>query len=103
MPRQKKQRRARTSRWDAAHYLDTPEAAAAYLAAALHENDPTVISAALGDIARARGMSTVARKSGLGRESLYKTLSIDGNPEFATILRVVRALGLELKAAPAQR
>jgi probable addiction module antidote protein len=71
---------------------------AAYLEAALEDGDPTLIAAALGDIARAQGMSQIARKTGLGRESLYKALSPDGNPEFSTVLKVVRALGLRLHA-----
>ncbi len=68
---------------------------AAYLEAAIEDGDPVVISAAIGDIARAKGMSQIARETGLGRESLYKALSPGGNPEFATILKVVRALGLK--------
>ena len=67
--------------------------------AALDEGDPSLIAAVLGDIARAKGMTAIARKAGLGRESLYKALSTEGNPEFATILKVVRALGLKLHAA----
>lgn len=66
---------------------------AAYLEAALKEGDPTLVAAALGDIARAKGMSQVARSAGLGRESLYKALSLAGNPEFATILRAVTTFG----------
>jgi probable addiction module antidote protein len=73
---------------------------AAYLEAALEEGDPTLVAAALGDIARAKGMTQVARDAGLGRESLYKALSPAGNPEFATILKVVAALGLQLHATP---
>jgi len=71
----------------------------AYLEAALDEDDAAVVAAALGDIARARGMTHVARDAGLGRESLYKALSSGGNPEFATVLKVVRALGLRLHVA----
>ena len=71
---------------------------AAYLEAALEDGDPRVVVHALGNIARARGMSQIARDTGLGRESLYKALSPDGNPEFATVLRVVQALGLKLHA-----
>ncbi|MCJ7796904.1 MAG: putative addiction module antidote protein [Thermoleophilia bacterium] len=71
----------------------------AYLEAALEENDASLVAAALGDIARAKGMTQVARETGLGRESLYKALSAEGNPEFATVLKVVRALGLRLHAA----
>ncbi len=68
---------------------------------ALEDGDPAVVAAALGDIARAKGMTQVARDAGLGRESLYKALSPAGNPEFATILKVVAALGLQLHATPA--
>jgi probable addiction module antidote protein len=73
----------------------------AYLEAALDEGDPALIAAALGDIARAKGMTQIARETGLGRESLYKALSPEGNPEFATIMKVVSALGMKLHAAPA--
>lgn len=87
-----------THRWDAADYLDTEEDMVAYLEAALEEGDTAVVVAALGDIARAKGMTEVAREAGLGRESLYKALSPDGNPAFDTVLKVVRALGLKLRA-----
>ena len=90
--------KTRTKKWDAAEHLKTDEDMAAYLEAALEENDPALIAAALGDIARAKGMSDVARETGLGRESLYKALSADGNPEFSTVLKVVKALGLRLHA-----
>lgn len=71
---------------------------AAYLEAALEENDHKLVAVALGDIAKAKGMTQVAKKAGLGRESLYKALSPDGNPEFSTVLKVVSALGLRLHA-----
>ena len=90
-----------TTPWDPAEHLNTEEDMAAYLEAALEEGDSNLIAAALGDIARAKGMSQVARESGLGRESLYKALSPAGNPEFATILKVVAALGLQLHVSPA--
>ena len=90
-----------TTPWDPADHLRTDEDMAAYLEAALEEGDPTLVAAALGDIARAKGMTQVAREAGLGRESLYKALSPSGNPEFATILKVVAALGLQLHASPA--
>jgi probable addiction module antidote protein len=85
-----------TQPWDAAEHLETEEDMVAYLDAALEDGDPAVIVAVVGDIARAKGMSQIAREAGLGRESLYKALSPSGNPEFATILKVVRALGLKL-------
>jgi probable addiction module antidote protein len=91
-----------TTAWDPAEHLETEADMAAYLEAALEESDPALIAAALGDIARAKGMTQVAREAGLGRESLYKALSPDGNPEFATIMKVVSALGLQLHAAPAR-
>ena len=94
-------KRPATRIWDPARHLTTDVDAVAYLEAALEDGDAAVIAAALGDVARARGMSEVARKARLGRESLYKALSPGGNPEFATILRVVRALGLRLRAARA--
>ena len=73
---------------------------AAYLEAALDDGDVSLIAAALGDIARVKGITRIARETGLGRESLYKALSPEGNPELGTILKVVRALGLRLHAAP---
>jgi probable addiction module antidote protein len=91
--------KTRTRPWDAAEHLGTEEDMAAYLEAALQEGDPTLVAAALGDIARAKGITQIARETGLGRESLYKALSPEGNPEFATVLKVVRALGLRLHAA----
>jgi probable addiction module antidote protein len=93
--------KTRTKPWDAAEHLETDEDMAAYLEAALEEGDPSLIAAALGDIARAKGMSQTSRKTGLGRESLYKALSSEGNPEFATVLKVVQALGLRLHATTA--
>ena len=89
-----------TTPWDPADHLHTEEDMATYLEAALEDADPALIAAALGDIARAKGMTQVAREAGLGRESLYKALSPNGNPEFATILKVVAALGLQLHATP---
>ena len=74
----------------------------AYLDAVLEDGDPALIVAALGDIARAKGMSQVAREAGLGRESLYKSLSPSGNPEFATVLKVLQALGLQFHVQPVQ-
>jgi probable addiction module antidote protein len=91
----------KTHAWDATENLDTEEDMAAYLEAALEDGDPALIGAALGDIARAKGMTQIARDTGLGRASLYKALSPDGNPEFATILKVINALGLKLHASAA--
>jgi len=90
--------RVRTRYWDAAEYLETEEDVVAYLEAALEEQDAALFAAALGDVARARGMARIARATGLGRESLYKALSPDGNPELATILKVLQSLGLRLHA-----
>ena len=90
-----------TTLWDPAEHLKTEDDMAAYLEAALEEGDPNLIAAALGDIARAKGMTQVAKDAGLGRESLYKALSPAGNPAFGTILKVVAALGLQLHASPA--
>jgi len=91
---------AKTKPFDPAEYLDDNESMAAYMSEALQSDDPAFIADALGVVARARGMSEVAREAGVSRESLYRALSADGNPEFATVLRVVRALGLQLTAIP---
>ena len=89
----------KTRPWDIIDSLDNDERIVAYLEAALEENDAALIAAALGDIARAKGMSEIARQAGLGRESLYKALSPEGNPEFGTVLKVIKALGLRLHAS----
>lgn len=91
------------TRFDAAEYLNNPEEMAAYLDACLEEDpgDGSLIRTALNDIARARGMTQIAREAGMGRESLYKALGEKGNPEFVTIMKVVRALGLKLHASAA--
>jgi probable addiction module antidote protein len=91
---------AQTHVWDAADHLETKEDIAAYLEAALEEGDPSLVVAALGDIARSKGMTQIARETGLGRESLYKALSLEGNPEFATVLKVLQVLGLRLHVVP---
>ncbi|MGH6948219.1 MAG: addiction module antidote protein [Kiloniellales bacterium] len=85
-------------RFDPAEFLDSDEAVAEYLTAALETDDPAFVADALGVVARTTGMSEVAKAAGLGRESLYKALSADGNPEVATVLKVVKALGLQLAA-----
>jgi len=86
----------KTTKYDTADYLDSPEAIEAYLEAAFETNDTALIAAALGDVARAKGMSSIADKSGLSRESLYRALSENGNPEFGTILKVLSAVGVTL-------
>lgn len=92
--------KTKTHPWDVTRYLDSEEAMAAYLDAALEEDDPALLAAALGDIARAKGMTQIARETGLGRESLYKALSPEGNPEFGTVQKVIRSLGLKLHVSP---
>ncbi|MCI1634782.1 addiction module antidote protein [Bifidobacterium sp.] len=89
----------KTRTWDVSEHLDSEEAIAAYLNAAIDDGDPTLIQAALGDIAKAKGMSQIARESGMGRQSLYKSLDEDGNPSFTTIINVAKALGLKLTFA----
>ena len=90
--------KTKTTTWDVTDHLENDEDVTAYLEAALEDGDHQVIAAAVGDIARVKGMSRVAREAGLGRESLYKSLSAGGNPEFATILKVLRVLGIRLRA-----
>lgn len=95
--------KTQTTPYDVAEHLRTPEEMAAYLDAWLEEapDDVSGIAKALGDIARAKGMTQVAMDAGLSRESLYRALSADGNPSFATVLKVARALGLKFHAEPA--
>ena len=82
--------------FDPAKYLDDDDAIAAYIEEAIEIGDPAFIADALGVVARAKGMAQIAKDAGLSRESLYKALSADGNPEFGTILKVMKALGLRL-------
>ena len=86
-------------KWDSAEHLKTDEDMAAYLEACLHEagDDAAFIAKALGNIARAKGMTQLSKDTGIGRESLYKALSGEGNPSFATILKVTHALGLKFQ------
>ena len=86
------------STFDAAQHLKTDEEIAVYLDEMLSENDPAMITHALGVIARAKGMTQLARDTGVSREGLYKALSSDGNPEFSTVIKVISALGLKLHA-----
>jgi probable addiction module antidote protein len=88
-----------TTRYDTADHLKTKEDVAAYLEAVFEDGDPALIAHALGVIARAEGMTEVAKQAGLTRASLYKALSADGRPEFATVLKVVQALGLKMTVA----
>ena len=94
----KSTRKTRTTSFDVAEHLRTPEDMAAYLDAWLDEapDDATGIARALGDIARAKGMGQIAKAAGVSRESLYRALSTKGNPSFATVLKVTRALGVRL-------
>jgi len=90
----------KTRKFDVAKFLETDQDVALYLSEALETGDAAYVAHAFGAGARARGMAKVARKTGLGRESLYKALSGQGNPELATVLRVAKALGMELEAKP---
>jgi probable addiction module antidote protein len=94
-------RKIKTFPYDSANYLKSDEEISLYMQEAFKTDDPSFIAFALGTIARARGMAKVAERSGLSRESLYKTLSGDGNPEFATILKLMPALGLKLSISTA--
>jgi len=96
-----KKLQTKTRSYDLAEYLETDADMAAYLDAVLEDGDAALVTHALGVIARAKGMSQLAQDTGLGRESLYKALSTDGNPEFSTVLKVVHALGLKLHAQSA--
>jgi probable addiction module antidote protein len=87
----------KTTQWDAAEYLDSPKSIAAYLEAAFDEGDPALIAAALGDVARAIGMTDLASRAGVTREALYKALSPTGDPRLSTFLGVMKALGIKLK------
>jgi probable addiction module antidote protein len=93
----------KTTKYDVAEYLNTPEEMAAYLEACLEEanGDAAFIAKALGNLARAKGMSEIARETGLSRESLYKSLSGERSPSFETVLKVIHALGLKIHAEPA--
>jgi len=86
------------NKWDVVDYLKTEKDMAYYLEACLEEGDPMLVIAALGDIARARGMAQLARDTGISREGLYKALSAEGNPEFTTVMKVIKALGIKLRA-----
>jgi len=91
----------KVSRFEVADHLDSEEMIAEYINAALEAGDVDVLMAAIGDVAKARGMSKVAADAGVGRESLYKTLSGDSKPKADTVFKLLRALGVRLHAAPA--
>ena len=90
----------KTTKWDVAEFLDSEERIGMFLEAAFEEGDPSLIAAALGDVARARGMTQMAKDTGISREALYRALSKEGRPEFNTILKVMKAFGLRLSAVP---
>ena len=91
----------KTTRWDPAEHLTDKKAIAAYISAAIEDGDPALIAAAIGDVARAHGMTKISQDTGLTRASLYKALSGDAKPEFGTIFRVLAALGVKLEAKAA--
>lgn len=88
------------AKFDAAEYLDNEKVIAEYLNAALEDDNPNVFLTAVRDVAKARGMTELAKNAGLGRESLYKALTPGAKPRYDTILKVIRALGVELRTAP---
>lgn len=88
------------SKFDVVDYLDSEEAIAAYLSAVMEENDPELLIAALGDIARARGIAKLAEDSGLNRESLYKALRPGAKPRFDTVFRIMKAMNIKIQATP---
>lgn len=90
-----------TTPWDSSELLNSPEAISAYIEAAFEDGDPALIAHALGVVARAKGMSQIAREAGVTREALYKALSFTGDPKASTLLGVIRALGLRLNVRPA--
>ena len=90
----------KTTKWDVTEYLDNEEDIAEYLNAVIELDDPALLQAAIGDVAKAQGMTKIAKDAGLGRESLYKSLSAQGNPSFTTILKVLHALGTRISIQP---
>ena len=86
----------KTTLWDPSEYLDTPGRIAAYLRVVFEDGDPTLIATALGDVARAKGMTQLAAEAGITREALYKALSATGDPRISTFLGVIKALGIKL-------
>lgn len=90
----------KTKSFDISEYLDSQEMMAEYLNSIMEEENPDLLLAAIGDIAKAKGMHQIAQESGLGRESLYKALTAGAKPRFQTVIKVLRVLGLELKMKP---
>lgn len=90
----------KTEKWDISNHLDTDEKIALFLEAVFEAGDAATIAAAIGEVARVKGISQIAKDSGLSRENLYRALSGDGNPEFGTIMRIIRAIGFDLRVAP---
>lgn len=88
----------KTARYDAADYIENEEDAVAYINAALEDGDPALVAAAIGDVARAKGMTKLARETGITRDGLYKALSSTGNPTLGTVMKVMKALGYKLEA-----
>jgi probable addiction module antidote protein len=95
--------KTRAPRFDAAEYLDSPEAIAEYLSEAFETGDAELITKAIGAVARAQGMSDIARQAGVSRENLYRALGTETKPEFATVMKVLGALGMEIVARPKER
>ena len=93
----------KTSLWDSAELLDSPERVAAYVEAAFEDGDPSLITHALGVVARARGMSQLAKEAGLSRDAMYKAFQPDGNPTLQTLTSVMKALGLKLTVEAVSR
>jgi len=91
---------AKLPRFDAAEYLDSPEAVADYLSEAFETGDDEFIAQAIGTVARAQGMTSVAKNAGVSRENLYRALNAGGRPEFGTVMKVLDALGVQLIAKP---
>jgi probable addiction module antidote protein len=91
----------KTAKWDVTEFLGSEEAIFAYIEAAFEDGDPAIIKKALGEVARARGMTSIAQEAGVTRESLYKALSEDGDPRMSTLVGVMKALGVKLAAVPA--
>ena len=92
--------KTKTVPWDSSSALRSNEEIAAYIDAVLEDGDPTLLAHALGVVARAKGMTDLAKETGMGRESLYKSLSTDGNPSFSTVIKVLSALGVKRHATP---